>query len=296
MTGGALSSVFAPRADRRLSWRMIAALVAAILFHFVLFGVLSLAWTTPREPVATAKPIDVSLVDEVALDQRAPRSTEAPAQSQAPEIAPPEDAAPPPAADAVQPDPAPPRPVPPKSVTAEKPDKAKPAPPRPAASAAKAVATTKATGSNPTGKRAKAAGATLGADFRAGLVQTPAKGKAVAPPAAVIDGKALADIQSAIARQIQPCANRQVIPGPGATDIITVLNLRLTRDGILSATPTMVRQAGIDDTNERYSRRVIDLGIAALRGCSPLRLPAEYYATAKGGWNNINFTWQLGNH
>ena len=51
---------------------------------------------------------------------------------------------------------------------------------------------------------------------------------------------------------------------------MTTLNLRLNQDGTLAATPTMVRQTGVDDENERYARRVVDLGIAAFKGCSPL--------------------------
>ena len=108
-----------------------------------------------------------------------------------------------------------------------------------------------------------------------------------------IDARALAGIQDAISRQIQPCADRQVDPGPGANQIVTVLNLRMNPDGTLSATPTMVRQSGVDNENGRYARRVVDLGIAAFKGCSPLKLPAEYYDTPSGGWKNINYKWQL---
>ncbi|MGJ3627604.1 hypothetical protein AB5I41_12645 [Sphingomonas sp. MMS24-JH45] len=74
---------------------------------------------------------------------------------------------------------------------------------------------------------------------------------------------------------------------------MTKLNLKLNRDGTLAATPTMVSQSGLTDENRRYGRRVVDLGIAAFKGCSPLRLPAEYYDTPSGGWNNINFNWKL---
>ena len=97
----------------------------------------------------------------------------------------------------------------------------------------------------------------------------------------------------AIARQIQPCADRQVDPGPGANQIVTTLNLRLNENGTLASTPTVVRQTGITPENERYAQRVKDLGIAAFKGCSPLKLPAEYYDTPSGGWNNINFKWKL---
>ena len=103
----------------------------------------------------------------------------------------------------------------------------------------------------------------------------------------------MAGIVQAIARQIQPCADRQVNPGPGANEIVTTLNLRLNEDGTLAATPRMVRQSGVTDENDRYRQRVVDLGIAAFKGCAPLKLPAEYYSTPSGGWNNINFQWKL---
>lgn len=138
-------------------------------------------------------------------------------------------------------------------------------------------------------------GGRLGSDFLKGLTaeRSSTRNSDAAPSAARIDGRALASIVQAIARQIQPCADRQVDPGPGANQIVTTLNLRLNRDGTLSATPTVVRQTGVDDDNQRYARRVVDLGIAAFKGCSPLRLPAEYYATANGGWSNINYNWKL---
>ncbi len=82
-------------------------------------------------------------------------------------------------------------------------------------------------------------------------------------------------------------------PGPGANQIVTVLNLRLNRDGRLAVPPAVVRQSGLDGDNDRYSRRVIDLAVAAFNECAPLKLPPEYYATPNGGWNNINYNWQL---
>jgi hypothetical protein len=84
-----------------------------------------------------------------------------------------------------------------------------------------------------------------------------------------------------------------VNPGPGANAIVTTLNIRLNPDGTLAATPRMVRQSGVSDENERYAQRVVDLGVAAFKGCTPLKLPAEYYDTGNGGWSNINYRWQL---
>ncbi len=71
-------------------------------------------------------------------------------------------------------------------------------------------------------------------------------------------------------------------PGPGANEIVTTLNLRLNPDGTLAADPTVVRQSGLDGENNRYARRVIDLGVAAFKACAPLKLPSEYYQTANG--------------
>ena len=160
---------------------------------------------------------------------------------------------------------------------------------------AKATAAAKArgSGSDSQSKAAKPRGGRLGDDFLKGLTSEPSTSRSQTPRAAKIDANALAGIVQAIARQIQPCADRQVDPGPGANQIVTTLNLRLNANGTLAATPTVVRQTGLTGENERYAQRVKDLGIAAFKGCSPLKLPAEFYDTPNGGWNNINFKWKL---
>lgn len=160
---------------------------------------------------------------------------------------------------------------------------------------AKAAAAAKArgSGSDSESKASKPRGGRLGDDFLKGLTTEKSTSRSQTPRAAKIDSRALASIVQAIARQIQPCADRQVDPGPGANEIVTTLNLKLNENGTLAATPTMVRQTGVTAENERYAQRVRDLGIAAFKGCSPLKLPAEYYDTPNGGWNNINFKWKL---
>lgn len=253
------------------------------------------------EPEDAAPPAPVE-----APPQPVPAPAPAPAPIPKPAPAPPKPA---------PPKPAPPRPAPPKPAPATKPaPAARPKPARPVAEPAPAKpskptqsaatsssrtkappAASKGTGKTETAKATRPRGSRLGDDFLKGLTAEPSKARASdAPPAAArIDGKALASIVQAIARQIQPCADRQVDPGPGANQIVTTLSLKLNRDGTLSATPSVVRQSGVDDDNRRYARRVVDLGIAAFKGCSPLRLPAEYYATANGGWSNINYNWKL---
>lgn len=286
-------------------------LAVAVVGHALLLAVLSatlLARQAPVKPLQT--PIDVSLVDEVGLVATAPQSTVPPAESRAPDPGPPEDAA--------APEPSPPAPIPappvpqPKAAPPPKPvEITKPAPPQKTAAAAKPApdrtppkrqaapespakaAQKPSTGTSATAAKPRPRGSRLGDDFLKGLTDQPSTSKSTTPRAARIDAQALAGIQDAIRRQIQPCADRQVNPGPGANAIVTTLNLRLNPDGTLAATPTVVRQTGMDDENSRYSRRVIDLGIAAFKGCAPLKLPSEFYQTANGGWNNINYNWQL---
>ena len=158
---------------------------------------------------------------------------------------------------------------------------------------AAAAAKARGSGSDAASKASKPRGGRLGDDFLKGLTSEPSTSRSQTPRAAKIDANALASIVQAIARQIQPCADRQVDPGPGANEIVTTLNLRLNENGTLAATPTMVRQTGITPENERYAQRVRDLGIAAFKGCSPLKLPPQFYDTPNGGWNNINFKWKL---
>jgi hypothetical protein len=137
-------------------------------------------------------------------------------------------------------------------------------------------------------------GSRLSSDFLKGIGSDPTPSQSQQAPASVMSAEALAGIQAAIKRQIQPCANRQVNPGPGANQIRVTLNLRLNRDGSLARTPTVVRTAGVTGENSRYEDRVKDLAVAAYVGCSPLRdLPENLYQTPKGGWANFNMTYNL---
>ena len=270
------------------------------------------AVTPPAQSIAPeqGEPEDAAHPAETVVEPE-PEPEPAPPQPQ-PKPAPPRPAPPKPQpAPAPKPKPAPVKPQPqPKPRPAEAPAKpaakpapakptAKPAPAAPAKTASKASsapskpAAAKGTGSKPDSTAAKPRGSRLGSNFLDGLTSEPSTSKSTAPRAAKIDARAMAGIVQAIARQIQPCADRQVNPGPGANEIVTTLNLRLNEDGTLAATPRMVRQSGVTDENDRYRQRVVDLGVAAFKGCSPLKLPAEYYSTPSGGWNNINFQWKL---
>ncbi|KQU47296.1 cell envelope biogenesis protein TolA [Sphingomonas sp. Leaf339] len=319
------------------------AIGIAVAGHAVLFALLSLGFLASPEPLKpSVPPVEVSLVEDVALEQTSPAPTAEAAPSIAPEQGPPEDAAPPaPAEEAPAPEPAPaPVPVPaPKVAPAPAPQprpkpapapvpvpKPKPAPPRPTPAAQKAApakpapakpaaatpakaapaktataaakpaaksAATKGSGKSPTATAARPRGSRLGDDFLKGLSDRPSPSKAEAAPAAKMGAQAAANIGSAILRQVQPCANRQVNPGPGAERIRVAINLRLNRDGTLAGRPRVVGHTGVDDENQRYVDRVDDLAIATFTGCSPLRgLPDELY-DVQNGWSNFTLRYKL---
>jgi outer membrane biosynthesis protein TonB len=275
--------------------------------HVALFAALSLSLAVTRLPPPQSPPIEVSFVKDVGPVNAAPEPTPAPpAPSTAPEAGPPEEATPEPA----PPLPAPPAPAPPPkpqpvatrpSQPAPKPAPApvpaKPVPhaaaPQPVAKPAPARPAPQPTASH-AGTAQASRGSRLSLDFLKGIGSDATPSTSQQAQASVMSAEALAGISAAIKRQIQPCANRQVNPGPGANQIKVTLSLRLNRDGSLARTPSVVRTAGVTGENGRYEDRVKDLAIAAYVGCSPLRgLPDELYQTPKGGWANINMTYNL---
>ena len=105
----------------------------------------------------------------------------------------------------------------------------------------------------------------------------------------------MAGIVSAIRRQVQPCADRQVSPGPGASRIRVKMRLQLARSGRLVRSPQVIGTSGVDDENGRYEERVKDLAVATFVGCAPLTgLPADLYETASGkGWSDFIMNYNL---
>ena len=278
--------------------------------HVVLFAALSASFLAkPSKPMPPA--MEVSLAEDIALTATAPAAVEPPAPAIAPDSGPPEDAAPPPVPAAAAPEPALPAPQPkpappprPAPVAQAKPKPAPPAPakqaaerkPAPAAAkaparpAAKSGAGTQVAAANP-----RPRGSILGDDFLKGMTadRSNPTARGQAPSAATVDARARADIASAIIRQVQPCADRQVIPGPGAERIRVDMRLSINRDGSLAARPVVVGRSGVDDGNQRYVDRVEDLAIATFVGCAPLRgLPAELYAVP-GGWRLFTLRYKL---
>jgi len=267
----------------RIDRAELAGTGAAIAFHAALIAALSLSLAHVVHPPDTP-PMEVELVDEVGLQAAAPAAVAAPPPpSLAPEQGP--DVAPPPP----QPQPAPapqvtPTPQPrlaPNSLAAQA-AQLKPAPARPAPS------------KGPTTPPARPHVSRIGADFLKGIADAPPAAAPAKTAAPAISASAMAGIQQAIRRQVQPCADRQVNPGPGASRIKVKLHLVLSRAGRLMRPPEVVSTSGVDDDNSRYEERVKDLAVATFTGCAPLTgLPQELYQTANGGWSNFNMTYSL---
>jgi outer membrane biosynthesis protein TonB len=268
----------------------LAGTGAALAFHVALVAALSLHLAqvdTPPEPPS----MEVELVDDIGLTAAAPQAL-APPPSEAPEIGeaepieptPAPAIAPPPATPAIVPTPAP-RPEP-----AAKPAPAKRVPP-------KAAPTKPAPAKAPPAKapaRAAPRASRIGDDFLKGIADdAPASRAPAKAAAATFNAAAKADVASAIAAQIRPCALRQRALGEGANRIRVVLNIRLTLAGRLKGAPTVVRTSGVDEENSQYEELVKDQAIASYRECAPLRLPAELYQTAQGGWSNINMNYKV---
>lgn len=243
----------------RAEWNGTAQSVA---FHVALIAAMSLSLAkVARAPEPPA--IAVEFVDDIGLNSAAPQQEVAEAQQAvSPDPAPIEEAVPPPKIEpALSPrksDVAPPRTQPPRN-----------APPRQSR---------------------------LGDDFLDGVAQGNSRtGTAprAAPAAPTFDAAAMAGIEQAIRRQVQPCADRQVLPGPEAKRLRVYLNIRLAPDGRLSRPPEVTRIEGRNAETERFVERVKDMAVATYVGCAPIRgLPPELYRTPQGGWSFIEMTYR----
>jgi hypothetical protein len=126
-----------------------------------------------------------------------------------------------------------------------------------------------------------------------GLSATPNRSKSATPQGATMSAAAMMDIGQKIKQQVQPCANRQTNPGPGAERIRVTIRLRINRDGTLAVRPSIEGHDGVDADNSRYQRQVDDRAIATFMGCQPLRgLPADLY-DVPNGWSNFLLRYKL---
>ena len=235
---------------------------AALLFHVAMIAALSMSLasvdSTPEPPA-----MEVEFVEEVGLTTAAPQSIAVPPPpSQAPEIG---EAEPVEAPPIVRPDPVRPAPV------------VRPTPPRPV------------TPSKPAPRASR-----IGDDFLKGIGEAPSRSNAPPKPAApTFSAQARASVGSAILRQVQPCADRQPYIGEGANQVRLRVNLKLARSGRLIRPPTILGLSGDPDLRSKYGDLLEDQVRRIFAECTPLRLPAELYDTADGGWNDFTFTYRV---
>ena len=258
-------------------------LTIAILGHAALLGFLSATFLHPAEPVKIEQtPIEVSLSDDIGLETTAPEISheemaaklsplDAPVE---PESAPPE---PQPEPQPAKPEPTPPKPQPAPATKPQPPEK--PAPAKPSA--------------QPQPNRpVKPSGGLPDYAKELGQGNKPSESNSTKPPASAT-GSDVASYTAAILRQVQPCANRQVTPGPGAERIRVTVLLKLNRDGSLGADPQIIAVDGDDEDNSRYVARVRDLARAVFKGCSPITgLPPALYDVPRG-WQTVRLRYKL---
>lgn len=270
-----------------------AGLGVATAGHVALLAALTYGFATARLPVTKSDPIDVAFVDEAALESASPDpSREAPGGAAAFEPLP--ESAPPVPTELTPPRPVPPIPAPQKTevrAPAPTPDRrpvTRHQPPQPPAATKPARPRQPPSRPSRPGKSREALDINL-----EGTRDGPGKAETAGSPAAVMNAKAMANIGGLIRRQVQPCADRMVSPGPGASRIKVRLNLKLNRNGSLRAPPSVEGVSGLDEENRRYAQRVKEMAVAVFTSCSPLReLPPELYAVANG-WSDFDMNYNL---
>lgn len=214
----------------------------AVVAHTVLFAALSLNLLTPPElPKVDAEPIEVSLVDKVALESSAPEPvpTAAPATAEPAPVEPLPTPAPSPLP-AVQPKMAP------KPQAKPEPAKSKPA------------------------QAQRRLG--LSRDLVAGLTDAPS---AAGTPAKTIGPAVASSIGAEIRRQLKP--HWKSPTGADVELLRTTLIVHLKRDGSIDGAPTLDSQTGINESNRSQAKLHVDQAIRAVRLAAPFKLPAEYY-------------------
>lgn len=306
-----MSGIVAPRMMRLPSRRrdqIWLAVIVSLIVHVLLFLAISLFQRPP--PPVVPPPMEITIAEDVGLTAGSPNTTEDPAESKAPEIAPPVDSAPPaPTPEKPEPEPAPPVPQPsaappPKPAAVSKPQPAKVAPPartpaktpaKPALTAPAKPAPVPGKGKSGTSLPRPSGGLSFDRNYFGGATNKPSTGTATVAKAATMTPQARANIASKIAEQIQPCAQRQSLTAPGVGKIRVVVALSFAETGNPSAAPRVVRLEGLDDDNQRYAEQVRQRALAAFndKRCQPIRgLPPELY-DVPGGWKTVTLGFKL---
>jgi len=242
-----------------------AGLGVATLGHLALLAALSVGFGATRLPVPKSDPIEVSFVDEVGLESRAPTLAAEPAP-----LAGPADEAPQPAMPAppeIQPVPAPPA----QSQSAPAPSRAqpRPAPPK-AASAAAAPATPRRTASGLS-------------SVVAGLSEKANSSRSTTPPAAAAGPAVQASLGAEVRRQLKP--HWKAPTGADAELLRTEVVIALAENGQVEDI-RIVGTSGQTASNRPQVRLHQEQAARAVRLAAPFRLPAQYYEA----WKSLRVT------
>ncbi len=299
-----------------------AGIGVAVVGHVLLFAALSLSLMSPPElPKITSDPVEVELIDDVALQSAAPMPSVAPApapasaqESVVQETSPPTPLPPPPPLPKVEQTPAP-KPVP-KIVTTPAPKPVPKAPPRPVPKLVAPVPVAKLTAKSAAKPPLKASAPakptqtkTATADTRPrrrpglsrsivdGLNDAPSKsvsktsapGKAVtaAKPVSATTGITAAQMTGPQKSALNGLIYRQLKPfwkppsGADAELLVTKLSVHLNRDGSIDGEPELLGQEGINDSNRTQAKLHAERAIQAVRRAAPFNLPPDYYEAWK---------------
>ena len=249
--------------------------------HAALLAALSLGLATARMPTVQSDPIEVSFVDEVALESMAPNpSNEAPAPLLAPEPGPAEPASAPP-----EPLPQPPAAMPPPQPrVAERPQPPAPQPlaarPQPKSSPPQKAVPPKA---GPAQGRTNSASRPTGR--LSGLLTSlgDSEGKAAAPPASAAGPAVAASLAAELRRQLKP--HWKSPTGADAELLRTEVELWLSESGGVSRL-AILRTSGQTASNRPQVRLHQEQAERAVRLAAPFRLPPHLYEA----WKHVTVT------
>jgi outer membrane biosynthesis protein TonB len=284
-----------------------AGLGVATIGHVALLVVLSLGFAATRLPAPRSDPIEVSFVEEVALESTAPTPSAAePAPLLAPEEGPPEPAlpAPPqiqpvpqpqpavrtlapapapaptprPVPKAVQPkpSPSPPKPVPKAAQPKPTPAPSKPAPgqAQPKARSAPAPAAPKAAPARPTGRLS---------GLLTGVSDRDSNSRSEARPAAAAGPAVQASLGAEVRRQLKP--HWKAPTGADSEQLRTEVVISLAQDGRVTDID-IVGTSGQTASNRPQVPLHREQAERAVRLAAPFRLPAQYYEA----WKSLRVT------
>tara|TARA_R110000782_G_scaffold268393_1_gene364761 strand:- start:23032 stop:23832 length:801 start_codon:yes stop_codon:yes gene_type:complete len=244
--------------------------------HVLLFAALSANWWSSTPLQLRNDPIEVSIVDEVALRSAARRIAETPPPpAPGEEEGPPEEAMPRPEEKVIEPTPEPSaKPLPaPSPVPTPKPEPRKIEKPRPETKKS----------ADDSGKQAKSRGSKLKLDL-SGISRSASDTASEGTPAAAIGDAQKTALDAEIRRQLKP--HWKAPTGADVESLRTIVTVRLAKDGSIIGSPEVVDTLGITASNRTQVQLHQEQAVKAIRLAAPFRLPPALYS----GWNYLRLT------